>query len=443
MKRIVIILIVCALMLNAKDAQYAFLKLDQIESSGQAVALAVDNYDRIFVADGNDGIKVYSFNRINGFTEIASIDSGGSAVDVAVDPNGQIVYLANKSDGLRIFAFDNNDFSCIYHMLMYKSSGSDHVYYDNIIRVYSMGNSQIATVRNYKGIDMNRPKTWEYGNAAIYSWNGQELTGMYGYCNPSDPYNSTIDPGNISCFAELDEDNDIIGCGSEGIKLGEYGGSPKSIGEYVYDIHVLDDETILIANGRAGLKAYKYESGFEFKSQIYEGGTALRIHEGTNGVLFLANHRDGIRAYSYDTSFHSLAHIDEDGSARDIDELSDGTIILANDIGLIAYDFADTSSQSPPEIPQIFGLYQNEPNPFNSITAISYVLWTSSDVIVSIFDLFGRKINQWSFQNQDSGIYEITWNGKDQNGNPVPSGVYIYRMKAGSYFESRKMLLMK
>jgi flagellar hook assembly protein FlgD len=60
-----------------------------------------------------------------------------------------------------------------------------------------------------------------------------------------------------------------------------------------------------------------------------------------------------------------------------------------------------------------------------------------------IFDISGRKIRQWSYQNQSAGTYEITWNGKDQIGNPVPSGVYIYGIEAGEYVHSQKMVLIK
>ena len=95
------------------------------------------------------------------------------------------------------------------------------------------------------------------------------------------------------------------------------------------------------------------------------------------------------------------------------------------------------------KIPDVYKLYQNYPNPFNPITTISYQLPASSNVELAVYDISGRKINQWSYINQAAGTYEITWNGKDQHGNPVPSGVYIYRMMAGEFVESKKMVLLK
>ena len=95
------------------------------------------------------------------------------------------------------------------------------------------------------------------------------------------------------------------------------------------------------------------------------------------------------------------------------------------------------------DIPVKYILDQNYPNPFNLITTISYQLPAVSDVELMIFDISGRKINQWSYTNQATGTYEITWNGKDQSGNSLSSGVYIYRMVAGEFIESKKMVLLK
>ncbi len=86
---------------------------------------------------------------------------------------------------------------------------------------------------------------------------------------------------------------------------------------------------------------------------------------------------------------------------------------------------------------------QNYPNPFNPTTTLQYELPEQTDVQMIIYDISGRKIKQWSCQNQQPGTYEIIWNSTDQNGNAVPSGVYIYRMVAGEFMESRKMVLMK
>jgi hypothetical protein len=109
---------------------------------------------------------------------------------------------------------------------------------------------------------------------------------------------------------------------------------------------------------------------------------------------------------------------------------------------IIEFDNPPVSIAYNSEI-KTFSLSQNHPNPFNPTTTIRYQLPAVSDVQMIIFDISGRKIRQWSYQNQSAGTYEITWNGKDQIGNPVPSGVYIYGIEAGEYVHSQKMVLIK
>jgi len=114
-------------------------------------------------------------------------------------------------------------------------------------------------------------------------------------------------------------------------------------------------------------------------------------------------------------------------------------------LGLIAYCFADTSSNDENDAPEITGyiLSSNYPNPFNAGTHFSYMLPKTNDVSFLIYNIQGKLIRSWDFQDQLSGIHEFTWNGKDQNGKSLPSGVYIYRMVAGEFVKSKKMVLLK
>jgi hypothetical protein len=90
-----------------------------------------------------------------------------------------------------------------------------------------------------------------------------------------------------------------------------------------------------------------------------------------------------------------------------------------------------------------YQLKQNYPNPFNPTTTLIYALPKQSDISLSIYDITGKIINTWLFQDQQSGYHEIIWNGHDKNGNTVPSGVYIYCLKSGDFFDSKKMVFVK
>jgi hypothetical protein len=99
--------------------------------------------------------------------------------------------------------------------------------------------------------------------------------------------------------------------------------------------------------------------------------------------------------------------------------------------------------------PLKFRLVQNFPNPFNPGTTIAYELPEQSSVKVIIYDLQGREINTFSFVNKSAGYHELLWDGKNNQGSSLSSGIYVYRIQATSlkdgkiFDESAKMTLLK
>jgi hypothetical protein len=94
-------------------------------------------------------------------------------------------------------------------------------------------------------------------------------------------------------------------------------------------------------------------------------------------------------------------------------------------------------------IPNEIALEQNYPNPFNPETQISYKLATGGYISLAIHDLLGREIKTLVSEEQPSGNYTVSWDGRDELGNKVPSGIYFYSLKAGKFVESKKMIMMK
>jgi len=92
-------------------------------------------------------------------------------------------------------------------------------------------------------------------------------------------------------------------------------------------------------------------------------------------------------------------------------------------------------------------LHGNYPNPFNPTTTISFNL--SSDqkakTELSIYNLKGQKVRKFNFSNENAGTntYSVIWNGDDDNGKPVSSGIYFYKLKTGDFLQTKKMLLIK
>ncbi len=91
-----------------------------------------------------------------------------------------------------------------------------------------------------------------------------------------------------------------------------------------------------------------------------------------------------------------------------------------------------------------FNLEQNTPNPFNPVTTIAYQVPTGGgDVTIEVFDVAGRLVTTLVDERRPAGRHEVSWLGRDSNGEDVASGVYFCRMNAGEKEMTRKMLLLK
>ena len=95
-----------------------------------------------------------------------------------------------------------------------------------------------------------------------------------------------------------------------------------------------------------------------------------------------------------------------------------------------------------PAIASDFALYQNFPNPFNPSTRISYQLKKSAHVRLTIYDISGREIKTLVNNNCPEGNASILWDGTNNTGNIVATGIYIYKLQVGAFNESRKMVFI-
>ena len=132
-------------------------------------------------------------------------------------------------------------------------------------------------------------------------------------------------------------------------------------------------------------------------------------------------------------------------SRQELEQLMMDLMALGADQSLTE-DLAKLYAMSALESPKTFSLSQNSPNPFNPSTSISYtVLEEGKRVSVSlkVYSLRGKLVSTLVEGLKQPGTYTVFWDGTDQAGLPVSSGVYIYRMKAGDFVQTRKMVLLK
>ena len=117
----------------------------------------------------------------------------------------------------------------------------------------------------------------------------------------------------------------------------------------------------------------------------------------------------------------------------------------------IALVNSSTDVEEGSEIPLDFKLYQSYPNPFNPSTSIQYAVSTPANgtgkqhVIIKVYDVEGKEVATLVNEGKEAGIYTVTFSEKisDKNSRPLSSGIYFYKMQAGSFTDTKKLLLLK
>ncbi len=161
------------------------------------------------------------------------------------------------------------------------------------------------------------------------------------------------------------------------------------------------------------------------------GYTDFITDEYTTGGLFLTE--DGCKTWKKVYSSRVRDIFTDEGNPR--------YIYLSTDYGLMR--FLDTLTvtdviQTKPVLPKKFVLEQNYPNPFNPSTTIKYSIPRKNNVLLKLFDVLGSEVATLVNKEQSEGNYEIKFDGKN-----LTSGIYFYRLQAGEFVETKKMLFMK
>ncbi len=204
------------------------------------------------------------------------------------------------------------------------------------------------------------------------------------------------------------------------------------------------------------------------------GDEALSMAVGSDGQIVLAGHSsvsgNGYNAFAvacfdsngtlektFGTNGSTITNISggdgSDDEANAVAIQKDGKIIAAGYssgvppyLGSIGWAFAiarflpsiPTAVAAGQTIPNKYVLYQNYPNPFNPSTVISYQLSALSSVTLKVYDVLGREIETLVSQRQKAGLYQVTFNA-----SRLSSGVYFYRIVAGNFSDTKKLLLLK
>jgi hypothetical protein len=107
------------------------------------------------------------------------------------------------------------------------------------------------------------------------------------------------------------------------------------------------------------------------------------------------------------------------------------------------YVYTDVKESDSPNSPTDYTLYQNYPNPFNQATQIEFTLAKSGFVSLKIYDVLGRQVRVLVSEHLPLGYKSVGWDGKNEAGEDVSSGVYFYQLRVADFSETKKLVLLK
>ena len=170
---------------------------------------------------------------------------------------------------------------------------------------------------------------------------------------------------------------------------------------------------------------------------------ALKPTSGSNAVAVLHFRLDNISLetmeigqYTTDAPYHELMFVYNDWN--------DGVPMVSDLVPALEGATVSLASRTPSAVlPTEFELSQNMPNPFNPSTQISFALPSAAKVNLTVFNVLGQQVNTLVDEYMTAGYQTVTWDGRDNSGASVASGVYFYRIVAGDFAETKKMLLLK
>ena len=164
------------------------------------------------------------------------------------------------------------------------------------------------------------------------------------------------------------------------------------------------------------------ENAIKINAQLIDKGTAV----GTQISYFYTD----FEVYTNQVYYYWLESVALDGTNQFYGPL---TVIIGD----------PTQEPVPPSIPMVTKLYNAFPNPFNPNTNIRYSLKEAGKVKIEIYNMKGQKIKSYHQEHSSPGYYQVSWDGRDENGKNVASGIYLYRLTTANYTSAKKMVLAK
>jgi hypothetical protein len=448
----------------------------------------IGNY--AYVAGGRNGLHLIDISTPATPSELGFFDTGYAARGIAVI--GDYAYIADHSDGLRILDISTpenpSEIGFCYNINHYEAEcvaiegNYAYVTYNKLnqggLSIVDISNPSNPVEVGYFDIGRRSTGIAVKGN---YAYVGGGCSGglrIIDITNPSSP----VEVGFIILKGDAEKTPDVLNVAISGnyAYVADFSGffiidisspsEPLCVGSFFFDTESAVEDVAV--NGNYAYLAVG-KTG-EYRLHIIDISTPADLKEvgrfiGGNGYsydediavcgkyVYLADRFFGLRLFDISDpskpsevgSFQTrnLTHSYMRNFPRDVAVVgdyayladgNDGVYIIRND--LLSPDAIGSDNTCKPEG---FRLDQNYPNPFNPSTTISFALPKNERVKIKIYDILGREIRTLINTIMQAGIKKVEWNGLNSKGHLVPSGIYFYKLEAGNYKDTKRMLIIK
>ncbi len=196
---------------------------------------------------------------------------------------------------------------------------------------------------------------------------------------------------------------------------------------FITGIRAMQDARIVLATFGSGVMVYNQSTGqFEVDgSNPLPGGPGIAIDREQN-IYITDFSADSLRIFN--SNYQRIAAY----------PVGDGPVSVA-----VYEPISSGIGNTENPLAEYFELFPNYPNPFNPSTTIAFYLSCNQNVQLEVFDIQGRKVATLVRGRQSAGNHQVSWDGTNQQGEPVASGIYYYRLRVGSWQKVRRMVLMR
>ena len=422
--------------------------------------------NNLIIAEGGFGMSVFSLVDLKNVAKIISYETCNTVNDLFVENDR--IFAACGYSGLN--TFDQSNVSNIIKTtkprnLLFPLSYTTSIYANNGLMFLTSTPSgrygfQILQLQGDNSFNEVGGGTVE-GNKVIvknnYAYVAARFSGLYIFdiSNPSQPIELFKLPFEVyGVDIELKENLCFLAASIKGIYILDISdpANPREYSRFQTLGSALGvavkDSIVFVAEGSHGLRIFNYKNvshnllfnkGFTFLQKVRVEGNYLYLMEETKGLV-IYDISDSFRPI--EIGYYNL------GRAKPNNIFIKENIIYVS-LGYYGFsiyknDLSTSVYKTNDEIPHISHLYQNYPNPFNPSTVINYQLPVAGNVSLKLFDILGREVATLVDEYKQPGNYEVKFDiGHFERSREIPSGIYFYSLKAGNYFETKKMVLIK